>query len=133
MRDIPTENVQFLTVPRQPYAYDRNRDELVQPDADRLFPQLREDLPVKVAPAADGAKTKAGEQGLRAGPTATSRDDPDPSPSAVSRAHLRGDHRGLEHVRLGARGSGNARAGLRIEAKCPVVKGVEFVTAVALG
>ncbi|MGW2180083.1 LCP family glycopolymer transferase [Streptomyces sp. NPDC001732] len=51
MRDVPTDKVQFLTVPRQPYAADRNRDELVQPDADRLFKRLREDDPVVVVPA----------------------------------------------------------------------------------
>ncbi|MER5500067.1 LCP family protein [Streptomyces sp. NPDC002561] len=51
MRDVPTDKVQFLTVPRQPYAANRNRDELVQPDADRLFKRLREDDPVVVVPA----------------------------------------------------------------------------------
>lgn len=51
MRDIPAEQVRFLTVPRQAYAYDVNRDELVQPDADRLFTRLRKDRPVSVRPA----------------------------------------------------------------------------------
>ncbi|MFF8713681.1 LCP family protein [Streptomyces sp. NPDC015184] len=51
MRDVPTDKVQFLTVPRQPYAANRNRDELVQPDADRLFKRLRKDDPVVVVPA----------------------------------------------------------------------------------
>ncbi|MFJ7630809.1 LCP family protein [Streptomyces sp. NPDC097595] len=51
MRDVPTEKVQFLTVPRQPYHLDRNRDELVQPDADKLFKRLRDDKPVTVVPA----------------------------------------------------------------------------------
>ncbi|MFJ2897688.1 LCP family protein [Streptomyces sp. NPDC087218] len=51
MRDVPTDKVQFLTVPRQPYAANRNRDELVQPDADRLFKRLRGDDPVVVVPA----------------------------------------------------------------------------------
>lgn len=51
MRNVPTDKVQFLTVPRQPYAADRNRDELVQPDADRLFKRLRDDDPVAVVPA----------------------------------------------------------------------------------
>ncbi|MGW0560239.1 LCP family glycopolymer transferase [Streptomyces sp. NPDC003016] len=50
MRDIPTERVQFLTVPRQPYTYNRNRDELVEPAAGRLFERLREDAPVSVVP-----------------------------------------------------------------------------------
>ncbi|WP_326661558.1 LCP family protein [Streptomyces sp. NBC_00385] len=51
MRNVPTDKVQFLTVPRQPYSANRNRDELVQPDADKLFKQLRDDKPVAVVPA----------------------------------------------------------------------------------
>ncbi|WP_438471446.1 LCP family protein, partial [Streptomyces asiaticus] len=51
MRDVPTDQVQFLTVPRQPYRNNPNRDELVEPDAGELFKQLREDKPVAVVPA----------------------------------------------------------------------------------
>ncbi|MFJ6855467.1 LCP family protein [Streptomyces sp. NPDC091271] len=51
MRNVPTEKVQFLTVPRREYRADPNRDELVQPDAGRLFTQLRKDEPVTVVPA----------------------------------------------------------------------------------
>ncbi|MFJ8753638.1 LCP family protein [Streptomyces sp. NPDC102441] len=51
MRNVPTEKVQFLTVPRREYRADPNRDELVQPDADRLFAQLRKDELVAVVPA----------------------------------------------------------------------------------
>ncbi|MFF3174911.1 LCP family protein [Streptomyces sp. NPDC057900] len=66
MRNVPTDKVQFLTVPRQPYAANRNRDELVQPDADRLFKQLRDDKPLAVVPADqlngdDGKNTDGGE------------------------------------------------------------------------
>ncbi|MEV5979330.1 LCP family protein [Streptomyces sp. NPDC052114] len=50
MRNIPTERVQFLTVPRQSYTYDANRDELVEPAAEQLFTRLRTDTPVEVAP-----------------------------------------------------------------------------------
>ncbi|MGW5850052.1 LCP family protein [Streptomyces sp. NPDC055254] len=50
VRDIPTEQVKFLTVPRRPYAANPNRDELVEPDAARLFEQLRTDKPVTVTP-----------------------------------------------------------------------------------
>ncbi|WP_405657290.1 LCP family protein [Streptomyces sp. RK9] len=48
VRDIPTERVQFLTVPRRSYTYDANRDELVEPAADELFTRLRKDEPVRV-------------------------------------------------------------------------------------
>ncbi|KOG55402.1 LytR family transcriptional regulator [Streptomyces virginiae] len=50
MRDIPTDQVKFLTVPRKPYAPNPNRDELVEPAAERLFQQLRMDKPVTVTP-----------------------------------------------------------------------------------
>ncbi|MFF9854306.1 LCP family protein [Streptomyces litmocidini] len=53
MRAIPTEKVQFLTVPRRSYRYDANRDELVQPAADDLFRYLREDRPVLVTPESE--------------------------------------------------------------------------------
>ncbi|MDT0388646.1 LCP family protein [Streptomyces sp. DSM 41921] len=49
LRDIPMEQVQFLTVPRESYAYDANRDQLVEPEADRLFERLRTDTPVAIA------------------------------------------------------------------------------------
>jgi LCP family protein required for cell wall assembly len=48
LRDIPTERVQFLTVPRESYLYDTNRDQLVEPAAERLFQRLRRDAPVAV-------------------------------------------------------------------------------------
>ncbi|MFJ8648981.1 LCP family protein [Streptomyces sp. NPDC093546] len=50
LRSVPTEKVQFLTVPRQPYSGDPNRDMLVQPKADTLFKRLRDDAPVVVVP-----------------------------------------------------------------------------------
>ncbi|MFF3861596.1 LCP family protein [Streptomyces sp. NPDC002209] len=50
IRDIPAEQVKFLTVPRRPYAADPNRDELVQPDAAQLFERLRTDRPLTVTP-----------------------------------------------------------------------------------
>ncbi|MFC0052960.1 LCP family protein [Streptomyces actinomycinicus] len=48
LRDIPTEHVQFLTVPRESYVYDANRDQLVEPEAEKLFARLRADQPVAV-------------------------------------------------------------------------------------
>lgn len=49
VRDIPTERVQFLTVPRESYVYNANRDQLVEPEAEKLFERLRTDAPVAVA------------------------------------------------------------------------------------
>ncbi|MFJ5037867.1 LCP family protein [Streptomyces parvulus] len=54
LRDVPTERVQFLTVPREAYSGDPNRDQLVQPDAGRLFARLRTDEPVTIAAPAGG-------------------------------------------------------------------------------
>jgi LCP family protein required for cell wall assembly len=59
MRDIPTERVQFLTVPRESYTNNANPDQLVEPEAEKLFARLRRDAPVEVAkevPEDSGAK-----------------------------------------------------------------------------
>ncbi|KUM72142.1 LCP family protein [Streptomyces curacoi] len=53
VRDIPTERVQFLTVPRESYIYNANRDQLVEPEAERLFERLRRDAPVEVVDSPD--------------------------------------------------------------------------------
>ncbi|WP_411134860.1 LCP family protein [Streptomyces sp. C10] len=79
-RRIPTDRIQFMTVPRREYRLDPNRDELVQPDAGRLFRQLHRDLPVTVTPPRD-----AGGEPVRTGNG--SSDDrpgepPGPSPSS---------------------------------------------------
>ncbi|MFI1175095.1 LCP family protein [Streptomyces melanogenes] len=66
MRGIPTDKVQFLTVPRRPYTYDSNRDELVQPAARVLFQQLRDDRPLQVAPAGS-TETDKGDGNARTG------------------------------------------------------------------
>ncbi|MEV6163003.1 LCP family protein [Streptomyces sp. NPDC052052] len=79
LREVPTDQVQFLTVPRQPYAADPNRDELLQPDAERLFKRLREDAPVAVVPA-DRLK----DDGKNKGKNNAATDTPDasgPSPT----------------------------------------------------
>ncbi len=62
VRGIPTEKVQFLTVPRQPYSANPNRDELVEPEAGELFRLLREDAPIAIAPEGSSAReTEPGE------------------------------------------------------------------------
>ena len=61
VRDIPTERVQFLTVPRESYVYNANRDQLVEPEAEKLFERLRADKPVAVTAATTGnSVTKSG-------------------------------------------------------------------------
>ncbi|MEU9190591.1 LCP family protein [Streptomyces sp. NPDC048484] len=64
MRNIPTERVQFLTVPRESYAYNANRDQLVEPEAEKLFERLRRDAPLEVTkelPEDSGAKRSGSE------------------------------------------------------------------------
>ncbi|MEU9418518.1 LCP family protein [Streptomyces sp. NPDC048272] len=77
VRNIPTEHITFLTVPRRPYPSNPNRDELVQPDATRLFGQLRADEPLKVTPPPPVEERERNERTSHA-ETAS----PDPSPSA---------------------------------------------------
>ncbi|WP_370072123.1 LCP family protein [Streptacidiphilus sp. MAP5-3] len=49
LSDMPSDRTTFLTAPREPYAYDHNRDQFKQPDAGRLFEQLRNDQAVSVS------------------------------------------------------------------------------------
>ncbi|GGX99665.1 LCP family protein [Streptomyces anandii] len=49
LREIPTDRVRFLTVPRESYVYNANRDQLVEPEAEKLFARLRADQAVEVA------------------------------------------------------------------------------------
>ncbi|MBV7246725.1 LCP family protein [Streptomyces sp. MW-W600-10] len=82
MRDVPTEQVQFLTVPRQPYRNNPNRDELVEPDAGDLFKQLREDRPVAVVPADELEEARKGQEKKRDGkPDDTGSESPTPTPT----------------------------------------------------
>ncbi|WP_447039397.1 LCP family protein [Streptomyces sp. DSM 118878] len=73
MRNIPTERVQFLTVPRKSYLYDANRDELVEPAAEKLFTRLRTDGPVEVVPSQEPPPNQ--------GVTDRKPDDPPHTPS----------------------------------------------------
>ncbi|MFF3504066.1 LCP family protein [Streptomyces sp. NPDC003247] len=59
LRDIPTDRVRFLTVPRESYVYNANRDQLVEPEAERLFGLLRADAPVRVARGGSSAPGSA--------------------------------------------------------------------------
>ncbi|WP_327187638.1 LCP family protein [Streptomyces sp. NBC_01334] len=65
LRDIPTEHVQFLTVPRESYVYNANRDQLVEPEAEKLFERLRTDGPVVVSQEipTNPAPTESGDYG----------------------------------------------------------------------
>ncbi|MEW2079640.1 LCP family protein [Streptomyces sp. NPDC013433] len=73
LREIPTEGVRFLTVPREPYAGNADRDQLAQPAAEKLFERLRRDAPVQVDTDSDTKATEreSGKPSGLASPTPT--------------------------------------------------------------
>ncbi|MFF2523582.1 LCP family protein [Streptomyces liangshanensis] len=86
MRDVPTEKVQFLTAPRQPYSGNRNRDELVQPQADQLFKALREDAPISVTARDSGDTEAAGDSDGTSTPEPSERPEESPTFSGTNAA-----------------------------------------------
>ncbi|MFG2356516.1 LCP family protein [Streptomyces sp. NPDC048521] len=83
LRGIPTERVQFLTVPRESYVYDANRDQLVEPEAEKLFARLRADRPVAVAQ--DHSRQTPGKTGKGGGKS-------HPSPAPTFRGNTAAEH-----------------------------------------
>lgn len=83
LRDIPTEHVRFLTVPRESYVYNANRDQLVEPEAEKLFARLRADQPVTVIPE--------NSQNVSGGTTGTGAQD-GPSPAPTFRGYTAAEH-----------------------------------------
>ncbi|MET9888284.1 LCP family protein [Streptomyces sp. NPDC006430] len=83
IRDIPTDQVKFLTVPRRPYSADPNRDELVQPAADQLFARLRADAPLTVTPPKAETEQPAATARAADGGTPSPSRGTDSSPSPV--------------------------------------------------
>lgn len=69
LREIPTARVRFLTVPREPYTGDVDRDQLAQPAAEELFARLRTDRPVAVAPDARDSAPDGGPGEASPAPT----------------------------------------------------------------
>ncbi|MBJ6638960.1 LCP family protein [Streptomyces sp. DHE7-1] len=90
LRDIPTEHVQFLTVPRKSYVYDANRDQLVEPEAEKLFARLRADQPVAVKAVSRQVPGGGGEENRKNAPSPRppSAGTP-PTSTPASRAHGR--------------------------------------------
>ena len=78
LQKTPTGAIRFLTAPREPYAADHNRDQLLQPAADELFAALHADEPVNVSsdapsggPAAPPASTSPATPGTPTSPAGT--------------------------------------------------------------
>jgi LCP family protein required for cell wall assembly len=73
LREIPAEGVRFLTVPREPYAGNADRDQLAQPAAEKLFERLRRDAPVQVDTDSDtkGTERESGKPSGRTSPAPT--------------------------------------------------------------
>lgn len=85
LRNIPTERVQFLTVPREAYVHDVNRDQLAQPAAEELFDRLRRDAPVTVARG--DARGSATENGGGAPHAKADGEDTDSDGKATEKEH----------------------------------------------
>ena len=68
LQDVPMSRVRFLTVPREPFPYDTNRDQLVQPGAALLFAALRDDRQVAVESLGPGARPPAASPSVTAPP-----------------------------------------------------------------
>lgn len=79
--NIPADQSAFLTVPRQQYRLNTNRDELVQPDADMLFTAIRYDR-VAVGKPEPGAKPEPGGSVRIDNPPVAAAPAAGPSPSA---------------------------------------------------
>ncbi|MEU3790330.1 LCP family protein [Streptomyces fructofermentans] len=97
MRNIPTDRVQFLTVPREAYVHNANRDQLVEPEAERLFERLRTDAPLVVTkriPSYSSANMDSsvprGAGGRRGGPPRGAADAPNHRDTAGDRGGERG-------------------------------------------
>ncbi|MER7103915.1 LCP family protein [Streptomyces humidus] len=108
LRDIPTQHVQFLTVPRESYVYNTNRDQLVEPEAEKLFERLRTDTPVAVSrepraestspesaspetASSESASSESGEHGTYRPPTASGAPSPTP-PTPTFRGNTAAEH-----------------------------------------
>ncbi|SEO60485.1 LCP family protein [Actinacidiphila rubida] len=106
LQKTPTGAIRFLTVPREQYTADRNRDQLQQPAADALFAALLADAPVNVAahagsPSGDGTATAS--PGTTATPTGT--------PSGTPSRTAPGTPSGTPSVTAGGTPSGTPSSG----------------------
>ncbi|WP_254878979.1 LCP family protein [Streptomyces sp. NA04227] len=89
MRKVPSDEVRFLTVPRSAYVHDANRDQLVEPEARRLFERLRHDRNVVVEKRERQREAEPREQALEPGSArAGEREGDDPvSPAPTFRGN----------------------------------------------
>jgi LCP family protein required for cell wall assembly len=91
LRDIPTERVQFLTVPRESYVYNTNRDQLVEPAAQKLFARLRTDRPITVAREVPRDSAAQGDTDAQS-PGHTQSGDMDSSPAPTFHGNTAAEH-----------------------------------------
>jgi LCP family protein required for cell wall assembly len=78
----PTGAIRFLTLPREQYSADRNRDQLMQPEADQLFAAIRDDATVNVTGDVpkDGSSASP-TSSPTSSPTGSATDSPSDAPS----------------------------------------------------
>ncbi|WP_329132546.1 LCP family protein [Streptomyces sp. NBC_01476] len=82
IQQTPTGAIRFLTLPREPYVADHNRDQLMQPAADQLFTAIRDDVAVNVTgETPDGSSTASPTANATGTPTGTSTGTPTGTPT----------------------------------------------------
>jgi len=86
LQKTPTGAIRFLTAPREPYAADHNRDQLLQPAAGELFAALRADQAVNVAGHAPSGGLAAPGDSTPSAPGSPSSPTDSASPAAGSTA-----------------------------------------------
>jgi LCP family protein required for cell wall assembly len=74
LKHTPSDQVDFLTAPIEPYPADPNRDQFTQPQANQLFDEIRDDQPVHIAATASatGSASAASAQAPSAVATSSS-------------------------------------------------------------
>lgn len=60
LQKTPSDAIRFLTLPREQYTADHNRDQLLQPEADQLFAALQADRAVNVTSGTPSPGTTTG-------------------------------------------------------------------------
>jgi LCP family protein required for cell wall assembly len=81
LRTLPSQDVQFVTAPNEPWPADPARVQFAQPQADQVFTAIAHDVTVPKAPAKRTGPSSGGAQVLTT-PTARPPHPPTPSPSS---------------------------------------------------
>lgn len=95
LQKTPTDQVRFLTVPREQYVQDPNRDQLAQPAANRLFSTLRHDGAVAVTTDTTDNSTRSGISSAPSASPSTTASTASPATPAPTYRGTTADRDGL--------------------------------------